>query len=219
MTKPNNEAIAEESNEEDSGEDQDKKLKTKKKSKPMKKRNAKNKKNKGKKKSDKEKQVKKAEKQTKVQKEFVERPKTAAVLKPCLERAQATNGKLISIVVESALMSRKTYLRLRKGTTPQQSNRKKYDPVSRYQTLAMGWKKSKFLSSQTYGEREGRKLHLAEAFKNTNGNLIKPKKATLLNQKKYDDPIKRRDDMVFKLRVSIIISNRQKCKERIMLAT
>lgn len=99
------------------------------------------------------------------------------------------------------LMSRRTFLKLKKGKGPKSNKKKKFDPVSRYQTLAAGWKKSKFLSSQPFGAREGRKLQLATAFKYSSArSTIKPKKNTM-PKKSYEDPTKRRDDVTFKLRV------------------
>jgi hypothetical protein len=98
-------------------------------------------------------------------------------------------------------MSRRTFLKLKKGKNLKGNRRKKFDPVVRYQTLAAGWKKSKFLSSQPFGAKEGRKLQLATAFKYSSArNIIKPKKNTV-SKKTFDDPTKRRDDITFKLRV------------------
>jgi len=98
-------------------------------------------------------------------------------------------------------MSRRTFLKLKKGKNSKTNKKKKFDPVSRYQTLAAGWKKSKFLSSQPFGAREGRKLQLATAFKYTSArNLIRPKKNNI-PKKTFDNPTKRRDDITFKLRV------------------
>ena len=102
------------------------------------------------------------------------------------------------------LMSRRTFLKLKKGVPMGQTQRKKVDRVARYQSLAAGWKKSKFLSSQPFGAREGRKLQLANAFKSSaSKTLTKPKKSDVLStQKKYTTQTeKRRDNMTFKLRV------------------
>lgn len=95
-------------------------------------------------------------------------------------------------------MSRRTFLKLKKGK-PRKNQRKKFDPVARYQALAAGWKKSKFLSSQPFGAREGRKLQLATAFKSS-ARVPRPRKGAA-GTKVFDDPMKRRDDVVFKLRV------------------
>ena len=81
--------------------------------------------------------------------------------------------------------------------------KKKTDRVARYQTISKEWGKSKFLASQPYGAREGRKLQLANSFKgNQNSGLAKTKKGVA--QKSYVAPTdKRRDNLTFKLRVSL----------------
>lgn len=109
------------------------------------------------------------------------------------------------------MLSRKTFLRLKKGTThpPQPKIGKKIDRVARYNYLNESWKKSKFLSSQNYKAKEGRKLKLAENHKMTGGNTMaknirKGKTGTMVYN--IVAPTEgRRDNMTFKIRVNPLL--------------
>ena len=114
------------------------------------------------------------------------------------------------------MLSRKTFLKLKKGnnpTTTTSGKGKKIDRVARYMSLNASWKKSKFLSSQNYKAKEGRKLKLAENHKatamppNVMGRTTRDRrgKAGTMVYNIVAPTEKRRDDMTFKIRVAFIL--------------
>jgi len=136
----------------------------------------------------------------------IERPKTAAhgfqqipagKNETCNQRPQTAKN--------SMLLSRRTFIKLRKGNNSDLNNQKrknKVDRVARYQTLTKEWGKSKFLSSQNYGAKEGRKLKLANSFRTNSENSFKTKQQRKPGCASYATPTaQRRDNMTFKLRV------------------
>ena len=109
----------------------------------------------------------------------------------------------------SMLLSRKTFIKLKKGNNVNNTKKRKTDRVARFQTLTKEWGKSKFLSSQKCGAKEGRKLQLASFNKrNTENHMVKPKKSAPVPSRTYIAPTaKRRDNMTFKLRVLAFLSH------------